>query len=112
MSGRAIASPVIEIVVMPYFATASHTRCGSNFGRITLVRPFMSPPRVPHCAAPCMSGASTRVAPGSAALASFDSLYSSSMRSPVTKSMPPPRVRHTSSCRHITPFGKPVVPPV
>ena len=32
--------------------------------------------------------------------------------SPVTKLMPPPSVRQTSSCRHITPFGMPVVPPV
>ena len=35
-----------------------------------------------------------------------------SMRSPVTKSMPPPSAQNTSSWRHITPLGMPVVPPV
>ena len=31
---------------------------------------------------------------------------------PVSASMPCPRAMNTSSCRHTTPFGMPVVPPV
>ena len=72
----------------------------------------MSPPSVPHWAAPCISGASTKPTDGSPSLASRDIWCSSSIRTPVWKSMPPPSTRHTSSWRHMTPFGYPVVPPV
>ena len=39
-------------------------------------------------------------------------VVSSSTRMPLSASMPPPNAMKTSSCRHITPLGMPVVPPV
>ena len=58
-----------------------------------------------------MSGLSGKVTIGSSVAACLDWSYSSS-GSPVMKSMPPPSTRQKSSWRHMTPFGKPVVPPV
>ena len=63
-----------------YFSTARHTSCGSNFGVITVVRAVDQTVEVPHCAAPCMSGAITTLNPTSAgaSAAIFANSHSSS----------------------------------
>ena len=92
--------------------TAAQIACGSNFGMITAVSPTNRQASVATMAAPWMSGAGAiRTMPSPPAPAR-DCAHSSSSRSPVRKSMPPPSVRQMSSCRHMTPFGWPVVPPV
>jgi hypothetical protein len=68
---------------------------------------------VPHWAAPCIMGGitmKTRPPPDAAARSAI--VNSLVTRSPVTASMPCPSAKYTSSWRHITPLGMPVVPPV
>ncbi len=101
-----------DSVLTRCFSTAAQSASGSNFGMITAVSPANRQPSVATMAAPWMSGAGairTRAVP-SAPLR--DWAHSSASGSPVRKSMPPASVRQMSSCRHMTPLGYPVVPPV
>jgi hypothetical protein len=108
-----MASPVMLKPVMRCCSIAFHTSSASNFGISTNVLPLNRLPNVPHCAAPCMSGAITMPRPSSVdAAAALLNVRSSAYFSPVSKEIPPPRTRMTSSCRHTTPLGIPVVPPV
>ena len=88
------------------------TSCGSNRRVSTTVSPPNSAPSVATCAAPWISGAEhSRTSPADSC-PRRDCSHSSASTSPVMKSMPPPSVRQMSSCRHMTPLGRPVVPPV
>ena len=111
-SGRAIASPVIMMLFTFSSAIARHTRAGSNLPTSTTLLPRNEPPITPHCVAPCMSGAIGSIVVGPPASACSTS--APGMIDPVldTGSMPPPSAKNTSSWRHTTPLGMPVVPPV
>jgi hypothetical protein len=76
------------------------------------VSPAKSAARAAHCALPWMSGARQNRVIGGISAPRLVWAHSSSSGMPDMKSMPPPRTRQTSSCRQITPFGYPVVPPV
>ena len=106
ISGLAIASPVIMSTLTRCRWTARQTSCGSNCGTNTTVSPLNRPGSVPHCALPWISGAVvSRTIPAGPAVPRRICSHSSGRRSPVVKSMPPPSVRQTSSCRQSTPFG-------
>jgi hypothetical protein len=111
-SGRPIASPVIMIMLTPSSPTSCHTRCASNFDTRTILLPTKLPPMTPHWVAPCMSGAigNEVVGPWARPFSTIASGRSTFV--PPTTSMPPPSAKKTSSCRHTTPLGMPVVPPV
>ncbi len=112
-SGRAIASPVIMIACTPSSEISSNTVLGSNWGRSTILLPTKLPPITPHCVAPCMSGAIGIITACAGLARPFSTIASGrSTRVFVTGSIPPPRAKKTSSWRHTTPFGMPVVPPV
>ncbi len=111
MSGRAIASPVRKTSWTPFRSMICQTRWGSNLGSRMVRWPAKRCISIAAWAPPCIKGLSGKVTIGSPSAAWRDWSYSSS-RSPVMKSIPPPRTRQKSSWRHITPFGKPVVPPV
>jgi hypothetical protein len=110
--GRAIASPVMAMTLTFSCSTSRHTSCASNFGISTTVLAVNSAPSAAHCAAPCIIGATGNRTSGPPSAPSRASFHSSSTGSLVMKSMPPPSTRHTSSWRHTTPLGMPVVPPV
>ena len=111
-SGRAMASPVIDITFTCSRSTRRHASAASNLAVSTTLFPLNSAPRVPHWAAPCISGGiGNDAAPAPAAARSASSVGRSSFL-PVNRSMPPPSVRKTSSWRHTTPLGMPVDPPV
>ncbi len=112
MSGRAIASPMSTMTLTPRRCTTRQTSSGSNRLVSTTVSPPNSSASAAHCALPWMSGArhSRTIPPIS--WPRLTCAHSSGTGMPVMKSMPPPSTRHTSSCRHSTPFGYPVVPPV
>ena len=110
MSGTAIASPVMNIIWTFSRSTISQVRTGSNLGSRMVTWPAKRCMSSDAWAPPCISGLSGRVMSPSPA-ACLDWSYSSS-GTPVMKSMPPPSTRQKSSWRHITPLGKPVVPPV
>ena len=59
-----------------------------------------------------MSGLSGNITIGFSVLAAILDWSCSSRNSPVKMSMPRPSTLQKSSWRHITPLGKPVVPPV
>jgi hypothetical protein len=111
--GRAMASPVIMTMLTPSSSTSSQVRTGSNLAMRTMRAPRNAPPMTPHCVAPCMRGAmGMLVAAPPAALACSTRSMGVVTRSLVTGSMPPPSAKKTSSWRHTTPLGIPVVPPV
>ena len=59
MSGRAMASPVSEMVLTRSRSTMRHTACGSKLPlHSAILVPTNNGPSTAHCAAPCMSGAS------------------------------------------------------
>ncbi len=101
----------MKISCTPSSWTVRQTSSGSNFGASRVRWPPKRCISIAAWAPPCISGLSGKVTIGSLLSACLDWLYSSS-RSPVMKSMPPPSTRQKSSWRHITPLGKPVVPPV
>ena len=104
MSGRAIASPTIVRTWTLCSCTAFQISWASKRGTKTTGLPVNSAPNAAHCAAPWISGAAgSRVR--LPALPCSASVHSSGMYSPVTKLIPPPSARQTSSCRQSTPFG-------
>ena len=113
-SGRAIASPVTPIMLTRCFSTSRHISSASNLSTITAVLPSQVTRKIENWPAPCMSGGIGRLTSPPAATASIFSLASCGdvTRSLVSASMPPPSAKYTSSWRHITPLGMPVVPPV
>ena len=107
-----MASPVIMIMLTFSSPTSSHTRSGTKRATSTALLPVKLPPITLHCVAPCMSGAMGRLVVGPDCNPRSTSPPGEVMRSPVTGLSPPPRAKSTSSCRHTTPLGMPVVPPV
>jgi len=110
--GRPIASPVIMIPLIRSSPTSCHTRLGSKRARRTILLPWNAPPITPHWVAPCINGAMGSIVPGWRSWARATSASGRSTRVLVVGSIPPPRAKKTSSWRHTTPFGIPVVPPV
>jgi hypothetical protein len=111
--GRPIASPVTIITFTRSRSMSSQIFAASKerSQNSTTLFPTKEPDIVAHCDAPCMRGAIARLVIGGF----FVLALRSSGRScgvAVTWSMPPPSVKITSCCRHTTPFGMPVVPPV
>ena len=74
--------------------------------------PTKLPAMTPHWVAPCISGAigNEVVGPCPSPFSTIASGRSTFV--PATMSMPPPSAKNTSSWRHTTPLGMPVVPPV
>ena len=72
---------------------------------MTMVSPANRPASAATCALPWMSGAAQSLTNSPFSRPLRDCAHSSGSGSPVTKSMPPARVRQMSSWRHITPFG-------
>ncbi len=100
--GRAIASPVIMIMLIFSCSTRRHVRSASNLAMSTTRDPRNAPLITPHCVAPCISGAIGIIVgcppPASAcAFAASTRLDGPSTRSFVTGSMPPPSAKNTSS---------------
>ncbi len=112
-SGRAIASPVMPRT-FTFSRSISFQICSaSNFESSTVVSPWIKPRMVDTWPAPCISGAAGRLTPGVVlSTARSDSTSGRSIFSLLWASMPPHSAKKMSSCRHITPFGMPVVPPV
>ena len=94
ISGRPIASPVINMALMPCASTRSQTASASNLGSSTIVVPMNHWLIVAICAAPCISGGMTQnTSPVSDAAACSALVNSDSTRSPVSASMPCPRAK-------------------
>ena len=114
-SGRAIASPVTCITLTPLLLDRAPHLFGVEARRyMTAVLPSKSMRYIANCPAPCMSGGmdDRRRARSAATGRSSRSRPSGAVtRSLVNTSMPPPSAKYTSSWRHITPLGMPVVPP-
>ena len=112
-SGRAMASPVIISELAFSASTSRHTSCGSNWLISTTLLPRKLWPMTAHWVAPCISGAMGRKVRAKPVLRPRATRSSGAWAlSPVRMSMPPPRANSTSSWRHTTPLGMPVVPPV
>ena len=78
-----------------------------------MVLPWNSWPSVPHWAAPCISGGITsRTSGAGGGRALLGQLVVGGDLLAGDASMPWPSAMNTSSWRHITPLGMPVVPPV
>jgi len=88
-----------------YRSIARQTSCASNRGASTTVSPENSAASIATWAAPWMSGAAVSRTTPLDSRPLRDCSHSSASGTPVRKSMPPARVRHRSSCRHMTPFG-------
>ncbi len=76
MSGRAMASPVMNISWHPFDSTSSQVRRASNFGSSTVACPPKRCMSSAACAPPCMSGLSGRVIRRPSCLACSDWSYS------------------------------------
>ena len=114
ISGRPIASPVIMIALTFSRSTVDHTSSASNFGVSTTVLPLEHHAEHSPLARAVHerrqherhdAGTGWR-RPCRASSVSDSTLW------PVMASMPCPSAMNTSSWRHTTPFGMPVVPPV
>ena len=108
-----MASPVIITMLTFSRSTRDHTSWGSNLATRMIRLPVKLCPMTPHWVAPCIRGATGRKVSGPPAARPFSTICSGrSIRVPVMASIPPPRAKKTSSWRHTTPLGMPVVPPV
>ncbi len=112
ISGRSIASPTSEMLLTRSFSTVRSTSSGTNLRWITTRCPKLKPMKAVSVEVPCISGAvGKKVIPAPPAATRSASSSGFFTGSPV--GAPPPRpAKNRSSCRHMTPFGMPVVPPV
>ena len=80
---------------------------------MTVVPPITRPFHMAHWAFPCMRGARARMLIRAASSVGMRSVISSAVSTGCRPQPPPPMAaKKMSSCRHITPLGIPVVPPV
>ena len=110
--GRANASPTITMKLACSRSTSSHSfsassRCSAG---ITTAPPLNNAPKAIQCAVPCMNGhAGTHLVRAARQRSAISSGEVIGFPPPPAPPMAP---KKTSSWRHMTPLGIPVVPPV
>ena len=114
MSGPAIALPTMTAMCTPSFSMSSQALAGSNdpAGVITTFPPPNRAWNDAQCALTCMSGGVTSMWRPCSGTRPASCSARSIGPSSVLGSPPPIEAKKMSSCRHITPLGRPVVPPV
>ena len=109
-----MASPTTTTALARSASTRRHAAIGSNppSGMVTIVPPPKNVENASQCPAACMKGGMARaVTPGRSTRSASSSARV--MWSPEANGSPPPMAaKKMSSCRHTTPLGMPVVPPV
>lgn len=112
INGRSIASPTSDMLVTFSFSTVRSTSSGTNLRWITTRWPKSNPMNAVSVEVPCISGGvGKKVIPAPPAATRSASSSGFLTGSPVGAPPPNPE-KNRSSCRHITPLGIPVVPPV
>ena len=121
--GWAKASPTMAMLLARRRSTSLQSSTASNLreGRLMMLPPVLSTPKLLNWAVPCISGQAATAAPGGGR--GMSPALPVRTRSPAsagvssggmpTRALPPaPSTWNRSSWRHITPLGMPVVPPV
>jgi hypothetical protein len=112
--GRAIASPTMEMMFTLSRSTSDQISCASSRRDVasTTLPPLCRPIIAAQCPLPCISGATGSVAGGAVRAIAFVPISSGAVIGGPPGLPPCSPAKKTSSCRHMTPFGMPVVPPV